>query len=133
MNGVKRRSRLFEPSLSELKPAIRRMLTTRTKDTWYVVLDVPFISSTKNPTNCRTLIIHPPTTFSTVSTAEKTTFLDELARFLASLTESTRDPLRWWVERWAIYPCLSRMALDYLSVPGMSHFHLIKFILLIGL
>jgi len=67
----------------------------------------------------------------TVSTAEKTAFLDELTRYLTSPTESTREPLRWWVERRAIYPCLSRMALNYLSVPGLSNFHTFKLILLI--
>ena len=45
---------------------------------------------------------------------------DELARYLATPTEATDDPLRWWTERRTLYPCLSRMALDYLSIPGTS-------------
>ena len=51
--------------------------------------------------------------------------LDELTQFLTSPTERTHDPLRWWAEREAIYPRLSRMARDYLSVPGKFSFHLI--------
>ena len=29
-----------------------------------------------------------------------------------------RNGLRWWFDRKHIYPCLSRMAMDYLSIPG---------------
>ena len=46
----------------------------------------------------------------------------ELERYLAIPAEDTDDPLLWWAEHRALYPCLSRMALDYLSIPGMS-FH----------
>jgi hAT family C-terminal dimerisation region len=43
---------------------------------------------------------------------------DEIARYLSAPTEATLDPLLWWTERKDIYPRLSRMALDYLSIPG---------------
>ena len=42
----------------------------------------------------------------------------ELERYLAIPIEDTDNPLLWWAERRALYPRLSRMALDYLSIPG---------------
>lgn len=49
---------------------------------------------------------------------------DELDRYLATDTEEVANPLLWWWEHHSMYPCLSRMALDYLSIPGMSSFSL---------
>lgn len=43
---------------------------------------------------------------------------DEITRYLAAPTERTLDPLKWWVEMKAVYPRLSRMACDYLCIPG---------------
>jgi hypothetical protein len=43
---------------------------------------------------------------------------DEIDRYLATNTEDVEDALFWWWERKSSYPCLSRMALDYLSIPG---------------
>ena len=43
---------------------------------------------------------------------------DELDRYLSTDPEHTDDVLLWWTERKHIYPFLSRMALDYLSIPG---------------
>ncbi|TFK80654.1 hATC-domain-containing protein, partial [Polyporus arcularius HHB13444] len=45
---------------------------------------------------------------------------DEIARYLASHTEPTNNPLQWWTDRRSNFPRLSRMALDYLSIPGTS-------------
>ena len=44
--------------------------------------------------------------------------LDELQRYLAMDVEDVMDALKWWHERRASFPCLSRMARDYLSIPG---------------
>lgn len=44
--------------------------------------------------------------------------LSELDRYLSTETENVKDPLLWWVEKKAVYPCLSRMARNYLSIPG---------------
>lgn len=44
---------------------------------------------------------------------------DEVARYLSSPPEPTQDALAWWTERRGSYPKLARMALDYLSIPGM--------------
>jgi len=34
--------------------------------------------------------------------------------------ENVKDTLLWWVEMHAVYPHLSQMARNYLSIPGMS-------------
>lgn len=43
---------------------------------------------------------------------------DELGNYLGTDIEEVEDPIAWWNERRSVYPRLSRMALDYLSVPG---------------
>jgi hypothetical protein len=43
---------------------------------------------------------------------------DDLARYLSTDPELVKDVLVWWTERKGMFPCLSRMALDYLSIPG---------------
>ena len=51
--------------------------------------------------------------------APKSTELrDELERYLSTDPEFVADVLLWWTERKSTYPRLSRMALDYLSIPG---------------
>ena len=67
-----------------------------------------------------------------LSTVSKS-LLDELTQFWSSPTELTLDPLRWWADRQVIYPRLSRMARDYLSVPGKFSFLLIIIFLIISL
>ena len=44
---------------------------------------------------------------------------DEIDRYLSTDPEHTDNVLLWWAEWKKAYPCLSRMALDYLSIPGM--------------
>jgi len=58
----------------------------------------------------------------TVSRSKKVGLADEITQYLSAPTEATLDPLVWWTERKGIYPHLSRMALDYLSIPGQSFF-----------
>jgi predicted oxidoreductase len=43
---------------------------------------------------------------------------DDLDRYLGTDPEHVVDVLMWWTERKSMYPHLSRMALDYLSIPG---------------
>jgi hypothetical protein len=45
---------------------------------------------------------------------------DELARYLSTDPEQVVDVLMWWTEHKATYPRLAHMALNYLSIPGMS-------------
>lgn len=42
----------------------------------------------------------------------------ELDRYLAREVEDVSDALAWWYEKCTTFPQLSRMALDYLSIPG---------------
>lgn len=44
---------------------------------------------------------------------------NELDIYLGSDPESIVDGLEWWNKRRDRFPRLSRMALDYLSIPGM--------------
>lgn len=55
---------------------------------------------------------------------------DELAAYLAAAVENPEDgnALLWWKRNAATYPRLSRMALDYLSIPGAPHSCFILFI-----
>ena len=46
----------------------------------------------------------------------------ELDRYLGSDPEFVPDVLAWWFERQNVYPMLSRMALDYLTIPGKHRF-----------
>ena len=43
---------------------------------------------------------------------------DELDSYLSTDPEHIIDALAWWVGKHATYPHLSRMALNYLSIPG---------------
>jgi hypothetical protein len=44
---------------------------------------------------------------------------DELERYLATDIVNVKDVLMWWYERRDMFSHLSRMARDYLSIPGM--------------
>jgi hypothetical protein len=48
---------------------------------------------------------------------------DELARYLSTDPEQVQDVLLWWHEKKAMFPCLSCMALDYLTIPGANLFN----------
>jgi hAT family C-terminal dimerisation region len=57
--------------------------------------------------------------FGNISVVKNTTTLaSELDAYLNVPIENVKDPLQWWVSHEATYPNLSRMALDYLSIPG---------------
>jgi hypothetical protein len=43
---------------------------------------------------------------------------NELDKYLQLLVENVKDPLKWWVNNHKVYPNLSQMALDYLSLPS---------------
>jgi hypothetical protein len=43
----------------------------------------------------------------------------EIQEYLSHPVKNVKDPLRWWVDNKHVYPNLYRMALDYLSIPGM--------------
>jgi hAT family protein len=51
-------------------------------------------------------------------TAPKTTdFHDKLNRYLSSDPEHVVNAVCWWHNHCAEYPCLSRMAINYLVIP----------------
>lgn len=45
-------------------------------------------------------------------------YCDELDQYLGSDIEVVDDALAWWYEWQDMYPHLSRMALDHLTIPG---------------
>ena len=55
----------------------------------------------------------------------------ELDRYLSLDVEHITDALAWWYKRHEMFPCLSKMALDYLSVPGTPTLLISYFIQLI--
>jgi hypothetical protein len=55
---------------------------------------------------------------------------NKLNRYLSTDPEHTNDVLLWWAEQRGLYPCLSHMALDYLSIPGMSVYVWCHFLML---
>ena len=53
--------------------------------------------------------------------APKTSELrDELDRYLSTDPEQVTNICKWWYEKRVMYPRLHRMALDYLTIPGMQ-------------
>ena len=44
--------------------------------------------------------------------------LSEIDEYLRHPVQNVKDPLKWWYANRTLYPNLSRMALDYLSIPG---------------
>jgi hAT family C-terminal dimerisation region len=44
---------------------------------------------------------------------------DEVKQYLKCPVENIKNALAWWVKNQAVYPHLSWMTLDYLSIPGM--------------
>ena len=45
---------------------------------------------------------------------------DELNRYLKSDPEQTNNCIQWWIDKRSSFPYLSRMALDYLTIPATS-------------
>jgi hAT family C-terminal dimerisation region len=42
----------------------------------------------------------------------------ELDLYLSTRPEKVSDPIHWWIEKRQTYPCLSQMAIDFLTIPG---------------
>lgn len=53
--------------------------------------------------------------------------LSEMDKYLRADIVKVANPLKWWTDNVHVYPQLSRMALDYLSIPGKFQ-HYIVFI-----
>ncbi len=52
---------------------------------------------------------------------------DELDRYLSTDVEWVENVVQWWLEHRGMYPRLSRMALDYLTIPGKLYLFLKEF------
>ena len=57
---------------------------------------------------------------------------DEITLYLGMHMEIVNDPLEWWLAQCTIYPCLSRMAINYLMIPSefstvLIYCHLFQF------
>ena len=49
--------------------------------------------------------------------------MTELDQYLKSpRIKDVKDPLKWWYENRGLYPRLSRMARDFLMIPGVFFF-----------
>jgi hypothetical protein len=51
---------------------------------------------------------------------KSTPVVDEITLYLTVPLENVKDAIKWWREKHNVYPRLSRMALDYLTIPGMQ-------------
>jgi hypothetical protein len=50
---------------------------------------------------------------------------DELKQYLSSDIEPVNNPIEWWNSKARTFPRLSRMAIDYLTIPGsLPYFYL---------
>jgi hAT family C-terminal dimerisation region len=56
--------------------------------------------------------------------------LNELDEYLVQPIEKVHDPISWWWDHKATFPCLSIMAFDYLSVPGKFRLSNCEFLLI---
>jgi hypothetical protein len=63
--------------------------------------------------------------FSNLSIKQPTGTVTELDEYLRQPVENVPEPLKWWMNHAHIYPTLSPMALDYLSIPGALPFLLV--------
>ena len=53
------------------------------------------------------------------SSDDEEQLLMELDHYLKSArVKNVKDPLKWWIMNHASYPRLSRMAIDFLVIPG---------------
>lgn len=58
------------------------------------------------------------TDFGNISLGRTAVQRSEIDEYLALPVEQVKDALMWWYEREHVFPRLSRMARDYLSIPG---------------
>lgn len=59
------------------------------------------------------------------SALSETANYDELKQYLSTDIEQVTNPIEWWNSKARAFPRLSRMAIDYLTIPGsLSHFRL---------
>lgn len=57
--------------------------------------------------------------------------INELDDYLSQAIEKVTDPIKWWWDHRKVFPKLSAMAFDFLSVPGMLYFMFLLFKILL--
>ncbi|KIK31665.1 hypothetical protein CY34DRAFT_102941, partial [Suillus luteus UH-Slu-Lm8-n1] len=57
----------------------------------------------------------------TLAPPKSTDLCDEVDRYLSTDVECVDNAIAWWHEHCGSFPCLSHMALDYLTIPGKLH------------
>ena len=61
------------------------------------------------------------------SSIDEEDFITELDNYLKSpRIKNIKDPLNWWYENHGLYPRLSRMARDFLMIPGKFYLFFYK-------
>lgn len=91
-------------------------------DTHYAALPVT-TSNTTASNNQNTVVVNATSNtnygnFANVSVIPTAPIVrDEIGDYLRADLINTEDPLMWWYDNRALYPRLSRMAQDYLSIP----------------
>jgi hypothetical protein len=58
------------------------------------------------------------TDFGNISLGKPAARQSEIDEYLAQPVEPVKDALAWWVNKEHVFPKLSKMARDYLSIPG---------------
>jgi hypothetical protein len=56
--------------------------------------------------------------------------MSKIQEYLSLSIENVKDPLKWWMNNRFVYPNLHHMALEYLSIPGMSYIFKFRVILI---
>lgn len=53
-----------------------------------------------------------------LASLKSTALVDEITLYLSAEPVNVNNAIKWWCEKQRTYPQLSRMALDYLTIPG---------------
>ena len=60
---------------------------------------------------------------------KRNSWMNSIATFLLAVSMGVDDPIKWWHDNQGSYPRLSRMARDYLTIPGQSVLGVFSFFL----
>ena len=120
MNGVKRLWVSFEQSLNVRMQVLTVRIPMSVNPYEFLFFSLLFFFHASFQEAGETISDNIFDSLPVLSAPKKVTLADELTRYLATPTEVALDPLLWWIEKQAVYPHLSRMARDYLSIPGTT-------------
>jgi len=83
---------------------------------WYIALFLPSHSDRSQQTQVSQNIFN---NLPALAPPQRMAAGDQLRLYLSTEVENVSNVLQWWYEKQKMYPRLHRMALDYLSIPGM--------------